>query len=245
MLEVSDVTSGYGAIMALSGVSLRVSRGQMVALIGSNGAGKTTLLNTVSGIVKPKSGKVSFAGQPITRLAPHRIARMGIMQVPEGRQIFGPLSVEENLNLGQLATRGRGGAEAADLERVFTLFPVLRERRRQRAGDLSGGQQQMLAIGRTLLGRPELLLLDEPSLGLAPLLASQVFAALEALNRDGLTILLVEQNARRALQTAQFAYVLERGRIVNQGPTARLREDPAILSHYLGQHPAASSAPLH
>ncbi|MDQ2106577.1 ABC transporter ATP-binding protein [Azospirillum isscasi] len=230
MLEIQDLVTAYDGIRALRGVTLTVPAGAMVALIGPNGAGKSTLLNSVSGVVTPSSGRIRFDGTDIAGLPAHRVARRGLLQVPEGRQILGPLSVEENLLLGRLAAGTRG---TADLEEVYALFPILAERRRQEGGSLSGGQQQMLAIGRALMGRPRLLMLDEPSLGLSPLMASQVFAALETLRRSGLTILLVEQNARRALDATGHAYVLEQGRIVHQGPSGDLARDPAVASHYL------------
>ena len=232
MLTIEQLVTSYGGIQALRGVSLTVPEGAMVALIGPNGAGKTTMLNTLSGIVRPRSGRVLFQEQDLVGLAPHRIARAGLLQVPEGRQVLASMSVEENLELGRLASRT---TEAADLGRVYELFPVLRERRRQDSGSLSGGQQQMLAIGRALMANPKLLLLDEPSLGLAPLIVSQVFDALVQLNRGGLTILLVEQNARRALEMTQYAYVLEQGRIVREGASADLARDSQIASHYLGR----------
>jgi branched-chain amino acid transport system ATP-binding protein len=234
VLTVDSVTAAYGAIVALRDASLAVERGQIVALIGPNGAGKTTLLNTVSGITRPAGGSVTFQGRVITGRAPYRIARLGLVQVPEGRQILGPLSVQENLELGRLAAAGRAGPLDDDLRAVYRLFPRLEERLRQLAGSLSGGEQQMLAIGRALMGRPSMLLLDEPSLGLAPVVAGQVFAALEQLSTEGMTVLLVEQNARRALELASYAYVMERGRIVHHGPSAALRSDPRIVAHYLG-----------
>jgi branched-chain amino acid transport system ATP-binding protein len=234
VLTVDAVTAAYGGIVATRAASLTVARGRIVALIGPNGAGKTTLLNTVSGLVRPKSGSVTFQGGVITGKAPHRIARLGLVQVPEGRQVLGPLSVRENLELGRAAAAGRAGRLETDLRAVYRLFPRLEERATQRAGSLSGGEQQMLAIGRALMGRPAILLLDEPSLGLAPVMVGQVFAALAQLNEDGMTMLLVEQNAKRALELASYAYVMERGRIVRQGPTAALRRDPQIVAHYLG-----------
>ncbi|AWJ93934.1 ABC transporter ATP-binding protein (plasmid) [Azospirillum baldaniorum] len=230
MLEIQDLVTAYDGIRALRGVTLTVPAGAMVALIGPNGAGKSTLLNSVSGVVTPASGRIRFDGAEIAGLPAHRVARRGLLQVPEGRQILGPLSVEENLRLGRLAAGTRG---TADIDEVYALFPILAERRRQEGGSLSGGQQQMLAIGRALMGRPRLLMLDEPSLGLSPLMAAQVFAALETLRRSGLTILLVEQNARRALDATGHAYVLEQGRIVHQGPSGALARDPAVVRHYL------------
>jgi branched-chain amino acid transport system ATP-binding protein len=235
MLEIIDVTTTYDGIVAVRGASLTVREGQMISLIGSNGAGKSTLLNTLSGILRPRSGRIIFDSADIIKLAPHAISRRGLLHVPEGRRVLGPLSVRENLLLGRLAARGRlasGGDD--DLGRVFTLFPILRERQHLAAGQLSGGEQQMLALGRALMGRPRLLLLDEPSLGLAPTIVTQVFATLAALHRSGLTILLVEQNARRALEVTDYTYVIEHGEIVRQGTSASLREDPAVIAHYLG-----------
>jgi branched-chain amino acid transport system ATP-binding protein len=239
MLEVRDLTSAYGGIVAVRGASLRVAAGQCVALIGSNGAGKTTLLHTVCGLMRPASGDISFRDANITGQPAYRVARKGILLVPEGRQILGPLSVRENLELGRLALGARSSGPYANLQAVLELFPRLAERLEQLAGSLSGGEQQMLAIGRALMGGPDLLLLDEPSLGLAPIVVSTVFETLKRLNEAGLTILLVEQNARRALAIANYAYVMERGRIVHEGASERLRSDPNIQSHYLGGATAA------
>ncbi len=234
MLRIEDVHMAYSGIAALRGVSLDVPSGAMVALIGPNGAGKSTLLNTISGVYKPTHGRIVFEGRDITGLRADKVARAGLLQVPEGRQILGPLTVEENLLLGTLAASGR--APAGKLEEVFDLFPILQARRTQEAGSLSGGQQQMLAIGRALMGRPRLLVLDEPSLGLAPIPVKQVFDALTRLNRDGLTILVVEQNAKLALDASRFAYVLEQGKVVHHGPSAELRDDPRVIEHYLPKH---------
>lgn len=234
MLEIGDLTTAYGGITALRSVSLSIPQGAMVALIGQNGAGKTTLLNSVSGLLRPREGDIRFEGRGINRLAAYEVARLGILQVPEGRRILGPLTVEENLELGRLAIGSRGFSEEWTLDRVFSLFPVLKEKRQQLGDTLSGGQQQMLAISRALMGQPRILLLDEPSLGLAPVIVDQVFKALVELNEAGLTILLVEQNARRALKAAQFAYVLEQGRIVLKGTTAELANNEQIIAHYLG-----------
>ena len=233
MLEVEEVTTTYDGIVAVRAASLAVRQGQIVSLIGSNGAGKTTLLNTISGLLRPKSGRIRFEGADIARLPPHEVARRGLLQVPEGRQVLGPLSVRENLMLGLLAGRARA-ADPADIARIYELFPILRERQDVPAGQLSGGEQQMLALGRALMGRPRLLLLDEPSLGLAPTLVGQVFATLRRLHGEGLTILLVEQNARRALDLTDYTYVIEHGEIVREGRSAALREDPAVIAHYLG-----------
>ena len=233
MLTLTDLAASYSGIHALRGVSLSVSEGEFVALIGPNGAGKSTLLNCVSGIVRPSGGSVSFDGKTLNGTPPWQIARLGLVQVPEGRQILAELTVLENLQVGATALSGRGATY--DLDRVQSLFPILAERRSQRAGSLSGGEQQMLAVGRALMGAPKLLLLDEPSLGLAPLIVRQVFDALKALNAEGLTILLVEQNARQALDATDRAYVIEQGRVVHEGPSDMLARDPVVLAHYLGQ----------
>jgi branched-chain amino acid transport system ATP-binding protein len=233
MLEIRDLDVHYRGIQALRGVGLKIAAGEIFALIGPNGAGKSSLLNALSGIV-PAHGEILFEGVPLGPLAAHQRARAGIVQVPEGRRVIAPLSVAENLELGRHAA-GVRGSDKGDLERVHALFPVLAERRHQLSGSLSGGQQQMLAIGRALMGRPKLLLLDEPSLGLAPVIVQSVFKALAELNRAGLTILLVEQNARLALETANRAAVLEQGRIVHAGPARELSQDPVIADHYFGR----------
>jgi len=233
MLEIRGLGVHYRGIHALRDVSLKVQSGHIFALIGPNGAGKSSLVNALSGIV-PSSGEILFEGRPLARIPAHLRARAGLIQVPEGRRVIAPLSVAENLQLGRQAA-GIRGSDAADLERVHALFPVLAERRHQLSGSLSGGQQQMLAIGRALMGRPKVLLLDEPSLGLAPVIIKEVFKALVQLHREGLTILLVEQNARLALETAQRAAVLEQGRVVQQGEAADLAEDPTIADHYFGR----------
>ncbi|MEI7782797.1 MAG: ABC transporter ATP-binding protein [Betaproteobacteria bacterium] len=232
MLDVKDLQAGYRGIQALKGVSLSVAEGEMVAIIGANGAGKSTLLNSLSAIVPATSGRILFDGQDITGWPAHRVARAGLLHVPEGRQVLADMTVRENLQLGALARGPR--APFYELDKVVTLFPILAERMAQLAGTLSGGQQQMLAIGRALMGSPRVLLLDEPSLGLSPLLTHQVFQALTQLHSEGLTIVLVEQNAHRALASTQRAYVLERGVIVQQGLSSELQNDPAIIEHYLG-----------
>jgi len=232
MLDVKDLKAGYRGIQALKGVSLSVAEGEMVAIIGANGAGKSTLLNCLSAIVPAGSGQIVFDGQDITGWSAHQVARAGLLQVPEGRQVLADMTVRENLQLGALARGPR--AAFYELDKVLALFPILAERMAQLAGTLSGGQQQMLAIGRALMGSPRVLLLDEPSLGLSPLLTQQVFQALTQLHSEGLTIVLVEQNAHRALASTQRAYVLERGAIVQQGPSNVLQNDPAIIEHYLG-----------
>ncbi len=239
MLEVVNLSASYSGIKALRNASLCVRKGEFVALIGPNGAGKSTLLNCLSGVVKPSGGSIRFQGEEMAGVAPWNIARKGLLQVPEGRQVLPNLTVRENLVLGATALSGR--ASTYSLERIHALFPILEERREQRAGSLSGGQQQMLAIGRSLMGAPRLLLLDEPSLGLAPVIVTQVFMALRALNDQGLTILLVEQNARQALLATDRAYVIEQSRVVHEGRSDDLATDPAIVAHYLGQSTQAST----
>jgi len=231
VLTVEGLRSSYGRIQVLHEISFAVSAGEIVTLIGSNGAGKTTLLRAISGVQPINGGSIGFEGVPIARQAPHLRVRRGIAQVPEGRQIFGPLAVEDNLRLGAW-TRGRDVAD--DLARVYDAFPVLAEKRALPAGALSGGQQQMLAIGRALMAKPKLLLLDEPSMGLAPILVEQIFTTIAELKRTGLTVLLVEQNAHAALGIADRAYVLETGRIVLTGPAHQLREDERVRGAYLG-----------
>lgn len=232
MLKIANLKASYNGVNALHGVGLHVSAGEMIALIGANGAGKSTLLNCISGIVPASGGSIVFRDVELGGRRPASIARLGLLQVPEGRQILSDLSVQENLQLGQLARGGR--AATWTYEEIVDLFPVLGTRQHQRAGSLSGGEQQMLAIGRALMGAPEMLLLDEPSLGLAPIIVDQVFSVLTRLNRTGLTILLVEQNARRALSAASRAYILERGRIVRSGDAAELAADPQVVAYYLG-----------
>ena len=221
----------YGRVTALRDVSLSVAAGQLVALVGSNGAGKTTLLRTISGIRPASAGRVAFDGSDITAMTPPRRVRLGIVQVPEGRQVFAPLSVEDNLVLGGY-TRRAGIAEG--IARAYAMFPALAQKRRLPAGALSGGQQQMLAIARALMARPRLLLLDEPSMGLAPLLTAEIFAAVSELKRAGTTILLVEQNAAQALKVADYAYVMETGRIVLEGPGQALAANERVKAAYLG-----------
>jgi len=232
MLKVERLVSRYDRIEALHGVSLDVAAGEIVTLVGNNGAGKTTLLRAISGVQPVASGAVIFEGENINRMPAHLRVVRGIAQVPEGRQVFTPLSVEDNLRLGAF---GRRDADVGrDLERVYALFPVLREKRALMAGGLSGGQQQMLAIGRALMSHPRLLLLDEPSMGLAPVLVNQILATLTSLRKDGVTILLVEQNVAAALAVADRAYVLETGRIVLDGNAADLARDPRVRDTYLG-----------
>jgi branched-chain amino acid transport system ATP-binding protein len=233
MLEVAGIDTFHGNIQALRGVSLCVAEGEIVSLIGSNGAGKTTTLMSISGVTPPRSGTVRFAGADITRLPVEKIVTLGVTQVPEGRMIFPRLTVLENLMMGAYPRRDKKGV-AGDIEHVYELFPVLLERRYQLGGTLSGGEQQMLAIGRALMARPKLLLLDEPSLGLAPLFVEHIFSIIKRLNRDGATILLVEQNAQMALQIADRGYVLETGRIVLEGNASELLENPQVRAAYLG-----------
>ncbi len=233
LLEIDDITLLYGRIQALHGISLGVDTGEIVALIGANGAGKSTTMRAISGLRPIARGHIRFDGQDITKLrADLRVVR-GICQAPEGRGIFPGMSVMENLEMGAYIRRDADGV-ASDLERVFTLFPRLKERRKQVGGTLSGGEQQMLAIGRALMARPKLLLLDEPSMGLAPMLIQQIFSIIEEINQQGTTILLVEQNAQQALSLAHRGYVLETGRIVQSGTGEQLLHDPAVKEAYLG-----------
>jgi branched-chain amino acid transport system ATP-binding protein len=232
VLEATDLQSAYGRILALKGVSLRVETGEITALVGGNGAGKTTLLRCLSGVQPVGAGRVTFQGDDITAWSPHRRVAAGIAQSPEGRQVFGPLSVEDNLRLGAFR-RGRADTETG-LDRVFAMFPILKEKRALQAAGLSGGQQQMLAIGRALMSQPRLLLLDEPSMGLAPVLVDQILEAVVALKRAGVTVLLVEQNASAALAIADRGYVIETGRIAHRGTGAALLHDPAVREAYLG-----------
>jgi branched-chain amino acid transport system ATP-binding protein len=232
MLTIDDVTSRYGRIEILHGLSLNVEAGEVVTLIGANGAGKTTLLRTISGVQPMAGGSITFEGAPIHRLPPHERVQRGIAQVPEGRQVFAPLSVEDNLRLG--AWTRRDADVTGEMDRIYTTFPVLAEKRALPAGGLSGGQQQMLAIGRALMAKPKLLLLDEPSMGLSPLLTQQILTAIADLRHDGVTILLVEQNVTAALGIADRAYVIETGRITIEGASAALARDPRVREAYLG-----------
>ena len=234
MLNVSDLHVSYGPVLAVRGVSLAVPKGQIVALLGANGAGKSSTLRTISGLLRPANGTIEFEGRRIDRVPAERIVQLGISQVPEGRQIFTELTVMENLRLGAYTRRDRAGVKR-DLDLTFTYFPVLGERRGQTAMLLSGGEQQMLAIGRALMAKPSLLLLDEPSLGLAPMLVREIFRIVKAINEEeGLTILLVEQNANLALEIANEAYVLETGQVVLEGSAAELRGNEAVRRSYLG-----------
>jgi len=239
MLTIKNINTYYGQVHALKNVSLHLQEGEIVTLIGANGAGKTTLLNTISGIVPPKSGQILFSGTPIHELPPHGIVERGISQVPEGRQVFKPLSVEDNLELGAyLRYRKRDGKTEAKktMAVVFDLFPILMDRRKQPAGTLSGGEQQMLAIGRALMAKPKIMLLDEPSMGLAPLVVQEIFRVIENLaGEQKTTVLLVEQNARVALKTAARGYVLETGKVILEGEAADLMENRDVQRAYLGR----------
>ena len=234
LLEVQDLQVRYGSIEAVAGLSFALEAGQVLAIIGANGAGKSSTLLALSGLVRPSGGSIRFLGRDITGARTDRIVAAGLVQVPEGRAILNPLTVDENLELGAW-TRADKAAVPADLARVFQLFPVLAERRRQLAGSLSGGEQQMLAIGRALMARPRLLLLDEPSMGLAPLLVKTIFDTITAVAREGTTVLLVEQNARQALRISDRTIVLSHGRIFREGPSRELLEDPVVIEAFLGK----------
>jgi branched-chain amino acid transport system ATP-binding protein len=232
MLELKDVHTYYGPIEALKGVDIEVKRGEIVCLIGNNGAGKSTTLMTISGILKPESGEILFEGRSIKGMPPHRIVRTGISQVPEGRRIFPGLTVRENLEMGAYSS---GGDKASSFEMVYSLFPVLKERHKQKGGTLSGGEQQMLAIGRALMSGPKLLLLDEPSLGLAPIIVVKIFRTIREINSEGVTVLLVEQNARAALKLSHRGYVLENGRVALEGRGEELLNNERVKEAYLGE----------
>jgi branched-chain amino acid transport system ATP-binding protein len=238
MLIVENVQAGYGASEVLNGVSLQVKKGQVVALIGPNGAGKTTAMRAISGTLRPIRGSVTMAGEPIQHLDASRIARLGMAHSPEGRKVFGPLSVEDNLLLGAYNRLpkflGYRKQASQDMHRIYELFPRLQERREQLAGTLSGGEQQMLAIGRALMANPKVMLLDEPSMGLAPVIVQEVFKTIERLKAAGITLLLVEQFARSALAVADYVYVLDRGQVAVEGTPAELRKDERVLAAYLG-----------
>jgi branched-chain amino acid transport system ATP-binding protein len=234
LLEIENMHSYYGHIQALRGISLTVDEGEVVTLIGSNGAGKTTTLRSIHGILPPKQGKIIFAGEEIQGTPAHELISRGIAQSPEGRRIFFRMTVLENLEMGAYHRNDSSGIRE-DMDRVFDLFPRLKERTKQEAGTMSGGEQQMLAIGRALMSRPRLLLLDEPSMGLAPVLVERIFEIIREINKQGTTILLVEQNANVALEIATRGYVLETGAIVNSAPAAELREDPTVREAYLGE----------
>jgi branched-chain amino acid transport system ATP-binding protein len=234
LLEVDGIHTYYGNIHALKGVTISVNKGEIVTLVGGNGAGKSTTLNTICGIQKPREGEVRLNGESLNPLKPHEIVAKGISQSPEGRRIFGRLTVLENLEMGAYARSDRRGIKD-DMERVLTVFPRLKERRRQVGGTLSGGEQQMLAIARALMARPRLILLDEPSMGLAPILVQEIFSIIRDINQQGTTILLVEQNANMALRVAHRGYVLETGRVALQGSAQELRENPQVKAVYLGE----------
>jgi branched-chain amino acid transport system ATP-binding protein len=234
LLRIENLKVTYGAITALSDVSLHIDRGEIVTLIGANGAGKTTLLRTISGLLKPAAGSIVWeSDHPIQGHRPDEIVRLGISHVPEGRQVFANMNVRENLNLGAYQRDDKTGIKS-DLDRIYSLFPVLAERREQRSGTLSGGEQQMLAIGRALMARPQLLLLDEPSLGLAPLIVRKIFQIIREINAEGTTIFLVEQNAHMALATANRGYVLQTGSVIKTAPAKDLLADPEVKAAYLG-----------
>jgi branched-chain amino acid transport system ATP-binding protein len=232
LLEVSEIQSYYGAIQALKGVSLTVEEGEVVTLIGANGAGKSTTLRSIAGLTPARAGTIRFAGEDVTRVPAHEVVDRGIALSPEGRHCFPRMTVRENLDLG--AFRRRGPEVTADLERVYELFPRLKERERQKAGTMSGGEQQMLAIGRALMARPRLLMLDEPSMGIAPILVQRIYETIGEINRSGVAILLVEQNANYALDISRRGYVLETGRVVLANDSAQLRDDPEVQRAYLG-----------
>jgi branched-chain amino acid transport system ATP-binding protein len=233
LLEITGLAAGYGAIRAIEGVTMSIATGEIVTLLGANGAGKTTTLRTIAGVMAPQAGSIVFAGESLVGLEAHEVVAMGLAMVPEGRRIFPRLTVQENLTLGGWLRQDDAGLRR-DLDHVFTLFPILRERLRQAGGTLSGGEQQMLAIARALMGRPRMLMMDEPSMGVAPIIVERIFEAIQALNREGLSILLVEQNARAALDIAHRGYVLEHGRIALQGLASHLACDDRVKAAYLG-----------
>ncbi len=234
LLKIENLSVFYGVIEAIKNISFEVNEGEIIALIGANGAGKTTILHTISGLVPAKSGSITFDGKEITKLPAHKIVKMGIAQVPEGRRIFAQLSVYENLKLGAF-TRNNPAESAETLEMVYSRFPRLKERRNQIAGTLSGGEQQMLAMGRALMSKPRIMLLDEPSMGLSPILVSEIFDIIKSINQSGTTVLLVEQNAKKALSIANHAYVLETGKIVLGGKASDLINDEGVRKAYLGE----------
>jgi branched-chain amino acid transport system ATP-binding protein len=235
LLQVDSVQTYYGHVHALKGISLNIEAGKIVTLIGANGAGKTTTLRAISGLLRPREGSITFDGERIDHMPPHKIVLAGLTHAPEGRQVFATLTVEENLNMGAYSLGRDSEAIEENRRRVYDLFPRLAERRNQLGGTLSGGEQQMLAIGRALMARPKLLMLDEPSLGLAPMLVKAIFETIQQINQQGVTILLVEQNARAALRLADSGYVLETGRIVLEGPSGDLLKDERVRKAYLGE----------
>lgn len=234
LLRIEDLHVSYGAIRALKGISFQVDKGEVVALIGANGAGKSTALRTISGLLRPQGGTIKYKDRALEKVSPNRVVELGISQVPEGRRVFSRMTVLENLEMGGYTNRDRSVFKQS-LERIFNRFPRLNERKDQLAGTLSGGEQQMLAMGRALMSRPEVLLMDEPSMGLAPMLVREIFQIIREINSEGTTILLVEQNARMALAVADRAYVLETGEIVLSGPAAEMARDPAVKRAYLGE----------
>ena len=234
MLRVSNLNVFYGSIHAIRDISFHVDEGEIVTLIGANGAGKTTTMHAISGLLRPKSGEIDFMDHRISQMEAHKIIGLGLAQVPEGRRVFSHLSVQENLEMGAYTRKDSKEAVLDDYEMVFERLPRLKERRKQQAGTLSGGEQQMLAVGRALMSRPDLLMLDEPSLGLAPLLVREIFEIIKRINAEGKTVLLVEQNAFAALSVAHYAYILEVGRVVLEGPGRELLENPKVKEAYLG-----------
>ena len=234
MLRVSDLNVFYGSIHAIKDISFHVDEGEIVTLIGANGAGKTTTMHAISGLLKPKSGTIDFLGSRISQMEAHKLIRLGLAQVPEGRRVFSHLTVQENLSMGAFTRKDGASAIAQDLEMVFDRLPRLKERRKQQAGTLSGGEQQMLAIGRALMCKPKMLLLDEPSMGLSPRLVKEIFKIIEDVNKDGVTVLLVEQNAKMALEIADRAYVLETGTVKMEGPADELANNIEVRKAYLG-----------
>lgn len=234
MLEVKDLEVYYGMIQAIKGISFEVNKGEVIALIGANGAGKTTTLQTITGLLSPKKGSVMFEGKDITKIPAHKIVSMGMAHVPEGRRVFADLSVYENLKLGAYTRKDKENLNK-DLESIYERFPRLAERKNQSAGTLSGGEQQMLAMGRALMSKPSIILMDEPSMGLSPILVNEIFDIIESISKSGTTVLLVEQNAKKALSIADRAYVLETGKIVTSGKASELLEDDSIKKAYLGE----------
>lgn len=234
MLEVKDLEVYYGMIQAIKGISFEVNKGEVIALIGANGAGKTTTLHTITGLLSPKKGSVIFEGEDITKIHAHKIVSMGMAHVPEGRRVFADLSVYENLKLGAYTRKDKENLNK-DLENIYKRFPRLAERKNQSAGTLSGGEQQMLAMGRALMSKPSIILMDEPSMGLSPILVNEIFDIIESISKSGTTVLLVEQNAKKALSIADRAYVLETGKIVTSGKASDLLEDDSIKKAYLGE----------
>lgn len=234
MLEVKDLEVYYGVIQAIKGVSFHVDKGEVIALIGANGAGKTTILHTITGLLTPKKGSVMFGGKDITKVPAHKIVSMGMAHVPEGRRVFAELSVYENLRMGAYTRKDKGEIEAS-LQQIYERFPRLKERKNQMAGTLSGGEQQMLAMGRALMSKPQIILMDEPSMGLSPILVNEIFDIIQSVSESGTTVLLVEQNAKKALSIADRAYVLETGNIVMEGKAEDLLEDDSIKKAYLGE----------